>query len=110
MPTGVSELRELFRDHGWALALHGSCIRDLDFIAVPWVQKHPTVPAALVGAIESEFERVAEGPTWKPHGRLAYAFHPHTWVGERPRTWDISFVDPRNAIERGFSSRLGREG
>lgn len=102
LPT-VAKLREFFRDHGWALALHGSCKRDLDFIAVPWIQRHPTVISALVRLIEDEFGRAADGPTWKPHSRIAYAFHPREWEGDRPRTWDVSFVDPRNAIERGFA-------
>lgn len=70
---------------GWALALHGSCQRDLDFIAVPWVERHPTEVGALVKCAEVEFERLAEGPTWKPHGRIAYAFHAREWTGERPR-------------------------
>lgn len=98
----LTRLRGFFRDHGWALALHGSCVRDLDFVAVPWIQRFPTQVGTLVAQVEKEFDRLSEGPTWKPHGRIAYAFHPREWEDERPKTWDISFVDPRNAIERGF--------
>jgi hypothetical protein len=100
--VNITELRTFFADHGWALALHGSCRRDLDFIAVPWASKYPTELGGLTKLIESEFGRVADSPTWKPHGRIAIAFNVREWTGVRPRAWDISFVDPRNAIDRGF--------
>jgi hypothetical protein len=98
----VTALRAFFRDHGWALALHGSCVRDLDFVAVPWIGEHATAVGAMVSLVCSEFGRTVEGPTWKPHARLGYAFHAREWEGLRPRAWDISFVDPRNAIKRAF--------
>jgi hypothetical protein len=102
MTNSVTALRRFFADHGWALGLHGSCIRDLDFIAVPWVAEHATNIGALVSLIATEFDRMPDGPTWKPHGRLAWAFHVREYEGVRPRAWDISFIDPRNAIKRGF--------
>lgn len=82
--------------------MHGSYARDFDFIAVPWAGKHPTMVGALVDIIAGEFDRRADGPTWKPYGRLSWAFHPRKWDGPRPRVWDVSFIDPRNAIDRGF--------
>lgn len=95
-------LRDLLTDHGWAIAMHGSYMRDFDFIAVPWAGERPTPVGALVKLIASEFDRMEEGPTWKPHGRLGWAFHPREWTGDRPRTWDVSFIDPTNAIRRAF--------
>lgn len=101
--VNVARLRAFFADHGWALGLHGSCARDMDFIAVPWVAEHPTEVGALVGCVSSEFNRMSRGPTWKPHGRMAWAFSAREYEGGcPPREWDISFVDPRNAISRGF--------
>jgi hypothetical protein len=96
------ELLEVLRTNNWNIAMHGSYIRDLDFIAVPWSSGHPTNVPTLVGIIEATFSRKAIGPTWKPHGRLGYGFVPREYTGTRPRTWDISFIDPTNAIERGF--------
>jgi hypothetical protein len=96
-------LRDLLADHGWAIAMHGSYARDFDFIAVPWAETAPTEIGGLVKCIETEFDRMAKGPTWKPHGRLAWAFIARTWPdGPMPRVWDVSFVDPRNAIARAF--------
>lgn len=83
--------------------MHGSYVRDLDYIAVPWSQTPPTEVGALVRCIEREFDRMARGPVWKPHGRLGWLFSAKEWDGGLPpRDWDISFVDPRNAIKRAF--------
>lgn len=34
----LPKIRELSRLHGYAIAVHGSMIRDCDIIAVPWVE------------------------------------------------------------------------
>lgn len=69
-------------EHGYAVAVHGSMRRDLDLVAVPWIQD--AKPAAdLVAAICERFDahcRNADGaksmePTAKPHGRLAWSIH-----------------------------------
>lgn len=65
------------KEHGYALAVHGSLARDYDLIAVPWVDEAAR-PEVLVDAI-----RVASGghfaehdyPATKPHGRRAWAVH-----------------------------------
>ena len=79
----------LARDLGYALALHGSMARDLDLIAVPWVEDAKD-PCDLVHAIrdsvcgtihdEWDFEKCVierdfskRNPEIKPHGRLAWA-------------------------------------
>ena len=33
------DLAEIAREHGYALAVHGSLARDFDLIAVPWREK-----------------------------------------------------------------------
>lgn len=60
------------RAHGYALATHGSMARDLDLIAVPWVEK-PSSPAELVRAFSEVvyFMHVDEG-TLMLHGRMCY--------------------------------------
>ncbi len=69
---------EVARAHGYALAVHGSMSRDLDLIAVPWVER-PSEPDALVKALAtvSYFEHVSP-PDLKLHGRLAYTL---AWPG-----------------------------
>lgn len=67
------ELREVARQHGYALALHGSLVRDLDLVAIPWTDEAGE-PDALVRAIVERCGALVPGdnPTPKPHGREAW--------------------------------------
>lgn len=60
------------RAHGYALAVHGSMARDLDLIAVPWIEE-PSTPDQLVAAFAEAvyFTHVDEG-TPMLHGRMCY--------------------------------------
>jgi hypothetical protein len=92
----LPHLTALARTHGYALGLHGSMNRDLDLIAVPWVDD--AQPAdVLVEAIRAAVDgyMIADGtaagrwdpeksafvpavvrtPSHKPHGRLAWSIH-----------------------------------
>lgn len=74
------------KEYGYAIGFHGTGLRDLDLIAVPWTE-HACSPEDLVktlaGRIEGELKRgvLVEGkpvlgawpkPGLKPHGRVAY--------------------------------------
>ena len=70
------------REYGYAVAVHGSRVRDLDLIAVPWTaEAQPTL--AFVQALELALggyvtDRTSDGVTWpreKPHGRRAWVIH-----------------------------------
>lgn len=63
-------LASIARAHGYALAVHGSLARDMDLIAVPWIDS-PKSPEMVISAIESEFaiKRIGE-LTSAPHGRM----------------------------------------
>lgn len=73
-------LAEVARKLGYALAIHGSVLTDLDLIAVPWVPE--AVPAEeLVEAIKKHVDccgvnmddvGVEHDAVIKPHGRLAW--------------------------------------
>lgn len=73
---------DIARPLGYAVALHGSCARDLDLIAVPWTEV-ASEPAELITAIcrgvrartadADDVDVFAEGPTLQPHGRLSWA-------------------------------------
>jgi hypothetical protein len=62
---------------GYSLALHGSMAKDMDLLAVPWVEDAKT-PDELVSAISD----CIDGTVWKdhhlfdrhekPHGRISY--------------------------------------
>lgn len=45
-------LCDIAREHGYALAIHGSVTRDLDLIAVPW-RAQTSTPKTLIDALTS---------------------------------------------------------
>lgn len=88
---------EIAREHGYALAVHGSLARDFDLIAIPWVAE-PKEPQALIDAITSQFaaKLIDMPPTLKEHGRLAYTLS----IGFGECFADLSFM-PRTAGVKG---------
>lgn len=83
--------------YGYALALHGTMARDLDLIAVPWVDDADS-PEKLIKAFQRFIKTKASGVHLvgmpqgqnKPHGRVAYSLH----IGVDGHYLDIS-VMPR---------------
>ena len=82
-------LAEAARKVGYALAIHGTMSRDLDVIAIPWIDDAvdaDTVMNAIkdsCGAFLIEvssniggiIRRDGRDPTIKPHGRVSYSLH-----------------------------------
>lgn len=68
-----ADIAEVFRNHGYALAIHGSLARDFDLVAIPWTEQ-PFAPDVVVSVLEQTFamRRVGE-PARKLHGRLVYS-------------------------------------
>jgi len=67
------KLADIFRRHGYALAVHGSCTTDFDLIAVPWVEQvseHEAVIAEVEKLIAAKFARLNPEP--RCHGRVTY--------------------------------------
>ncbi len=86
---------------GWAVAVHGSLIRDIDIVLVPWTDDAADPTEVLAGIAAVCVATVGVGrwcrdvPTAKPHGRIAWAI---TLPGG---TWlDVS-VMPRAGVEVG---------
>lgn len=101
-------LCDVARDHGYALALHGSLVEDMDLVAVPWVESAAdavTLKDALmkhIGACgyadllkrdcpwlsDDQIRKVCAGQrlpvderTEKPHGRTAWNLY--LWAGAK---------------------------
>jgi hypothetical protein len=96
----LGDLRQVARQWGWTLAIHGSNQRDLDLIAIPWRRD-----AAPSGVIVQEVATAVDATlhdidaSWKPHGRVAYAIN----VRKPGLPWpyiDLSVIDPREALGR----------
>lgn len=78
-------MRNVAREHGYALAVHGSLARDIDMIAVPWTEQAREPEGLLLdlkGALAGIFGRTRFDPRdedgcWneKPHGRRARSIH-----------------------------------
>jgi len=83
------DLAKLARDHGYALAVHGSLRRDFDLICIPWTPA-PSTPRAVIDAITSTFaiKEIGGEPTAKEHGRTAYTLA----VGFGECALDLSFM------------------
>lgn len=78
-------LVQVARRHGYALAIHGSLHRDMDLVAIPWVDE-ASDPLSLIRAFKKATKMVIQHdemdhlvkdcrPTKKPHGRTAYSLH-----------------------------------
>lgn len=83
------EWAQIARDHGYALAIHGSLARDVDLICIPWTD-NPSTPEQVIQDITSKFaaRRVGGPPSVKPHGRLAYTLS----LGFGECAADLSFM------------------
>lgn len=92
----LADFRAVARTHGYALALHGSQKRDLDLVAVPWVEEVSS-PDVLVNALEADLGLVAiRRGGEKPHGRVGYILCGRRWrQGEDHQPIDLSVVRTR---------------
>lgn len=76
--ASLPRLIEVARQHGYALCVHGSLVRDLDLVAVPWTDE-AGAPEDLVASVAEAcggvFVNNGERPAQKPHGRLAWSIH-----------------------------------
>jgi hypothetical protein len=99
-----TKLAEVFRSHGYALAVHGSVACDFDLIAVPWVDEAADpddVVTALLARFALKRTDLDREPTPKPHGRIAYSVHLSFGdccldISFTPRTgeWGVAKVAP----------------
>jgi hypothetical protein len=91
-------------EHGYALSMHGSLKRDLDLIAVPWVEE-ACEAERLVEAIAQHvtgFFVKNDYPNMKPHGRRAWSIHlgggPYLDISVMPRIKDCVSIRDYDAL------------
>lgn len=87
-----AEIAEEFRNHGYALAIHGSLIRDFDLIAIPWIEK-PSTQEQVLNDIKGKFsiEKII-GPNTTLHNRICYTLV----MGWGNYSIDLSFMPANN--------------
>lgn len=104
-------LREVARQRGYALALHGSLKKDLDVLAAPWTEDATdawTLAHALCEAASGMIEPrtdAGQSPMVKPHGRLSWTIHlgrdgGYIDLSVMPRDRDV--IAPRPASPGGW--------
>jgi hypothetical protein len=74
----IPKIRSVARLCGYAIAFHGSAKRDLDLVAIPWVQHalpHSALAAHISQAINGLLIIQEGNPELKPHGRIGYVIH-----------------------------------
>ena len=91
---------DVSRQFGYAVALHGTGVRDIDLVAVPWTDDAIS-PDALALRLAGQMQLVVVGlPTQKPHGRIAVSmFDP-----DRPtQQIDLSIMPPWRNLKQVLS-------
>ena len=96
----LPKLQTVARNHGYALAVHGTMVRDLDLIAAPWTEEatdDETLARALCAAVggkiygtmhDGKTDKVDFNPVQRPHGRKGWVIHlggPYLDVAVMPR-------------------------
>ncbi len=65
----IARIRELAKQVGYAIGVHGSLERDVDLIAVPWTDK-AIGNAELIALLEKELPAIRTEHAHRPHGRV----------------------------------------
>ncbi len=68
-----SMFSQIAKDYGYAIAFHGSGVRDCDLIAVPWTDSAVSAEELVVGIASRMILTLGHGAYDKPHGRFAIA-------------------------------------
>ena len=67
------KIREVAAACGWAVAVHGSAVNDLDLMAMPWVEEHTTADnlAECIASVVCQNQRKPiKNDTEKPNNRV----------------------------------------
>ncbi len=114
-PAIVESMRIIARKHGWALAQHGTMVRDIDLIAVPWIEEAAPWKTvydewlATLPLVETEGEHRHAARPQRPHGRRSLLILQAGTVrvddGNPKGTWsppalDVSFMPRAHEIVR----------
>lgn len=99
----IEEIRRIAREMGYAIGEHGSKQRDLDLIAVPWVEDAAS-PLDLIFRLCEELHFDRGEIENKPHGRTGFSL----LGGEMPLQYvDLSVIWPKESAAGGALSRGG---
>jgi len=85
------------RNLGYALAVHGSLIRDCDLVAIPWTEEAAREIDLIRALLEVSGGHLSQYsfPSWKPHGRRAWSIY----LGGGPYI-DVSIMPRLSKVEQ----------
>jgi len=92
----LAAARNVAKSAGYAVAVHGSQIRDLDLLAAPWIEDTAYTPLMLAeeiaAAIPGTLHRKGEK---KPHVRVGFTIYPDFFYGFDRWYVDLSVMPRR---------------
>lgn len=78
----IAAATNALRNQGYALAVHGTRLRDLDLLAVPWTEETALAPKDVAEIVADAIPGVVKWPfEKKPHGRVAVVIYPRWAYG-----------------------------
>ncbi len=86
----INLIREIARDSGYAVAVHGSEKRDYDVMAIAWTQEALPIIDFVINLCKGLDARVIDSST-KPHGRQSFAIQ---LINKACLMIDLSVVGP----------------
>jgi hypothetical protein len=84
-------MKEAALEYGYNLLIHGSMARDLDLVAIPWIEHSGDVDLMI-----NEFAEILGGSVMLQEGRGRYSKHPH---GRRIYVIDIERGGYRDGVD-----------
>lgn len=103
----ISDIRRIGREHGYAIAVHGSLWeqRDIDLVAVPWTRRAHARSTLLraIGKLEYLYRSPRDDyfDVKKPHGRRAHVFNLRRRLEGTPHYFDLSVLPRRQDDHSG---------
>ena len=90
-------IRDIARECGWGIGLHGSLIKDLDLIAIPWIDDATSARDMVERISDNIGGKVGYGSGFAPGHRTGFSitfdYNAHGKVTEG--YIDFSIADPR---------------
>ena len=94
------DIRNCAMSWGWAVALHGSLMNDMDIMAIPWTEE-----AIKFEELVDKISMLFDGNSLSENYTITYDDKPHNRVVATIPIWadfylDISTIDTRKPMER----------
>jgi len=91
----IPTIKKVGKKHGYAMAIHGSLTRDMDILAVPWVENVSSEHILVRAVTKSVKGLLVDTREIKPHNRVAYTILLTKYSGTKGNPFiDLSIIQP----------------